>query len=122
MKLKNHIDWNKNKFDICLTKARRREREKGKQEIDSHKRAAWEVVKENPSLAATGRDQIPSHVTALLFWHCFFHILLKSFLANGTFVQYWMHIQIISSVIAPSSKSVTPCLLSHRPHGVFSLW
>ena len=42
------------------------EREKGKQEIDSHKRAAWEVVKENPSLAATGRDQIPSHVTALL--------------------------------------------------------
>ena len=26
MKLKNHIDWIKNKSDICLTKARRRER------------------------------------------------------------------------------------------------
>ena len=26
MKLKNHIDWIKNKSDICLTKERRRER------------------------------------------------------------------------------------------------
>ena len=72
MKLKNHIDWNKNKFDICLTNARRRE--KGKREIDSHKRATWEGVKENPSLAAVGGDQIPSRTTALLLWHCFFYI------------------------------------------------
>ena len=64
MKLKNHIDWIKNNFDICLTKSRQRER-RGR-EIDSHRRAAWEGVKENPSLAAAGGDQIPSHATALL--------------------------------------------------------
>ena len=39
MKLKNHIDQIKNKSDICLTK-NMTEREKGKQEIESHKRAA----------------------------------------------------------------------------------
>ena len=64
MKLKNHIHWIKINSDICLTKDG--EREKGKREIDSHKRAAWEGVKENPSLAAADGDQIPSHATALL--------------------------------------------------------
>ena len=44
------------------------EREKGKQEIDSHKREG-EGVKENPSLAAADGDQIPSRATALLLWH-----------------------------------------------------
>ena len=40
MKLKNHIDWIKNKSDICLTKARWRER-RGSERLTAAKELKW---------------------------------------------------------------------------------
>ena len=55
----NHIDLIKNKFDFCLTKARRREREKGNREIDNHERERREGSEEKPK--PSRRGQQPKH-------------------------------------------------------------